>query len=58
VRSRDTITVAATDAGTALTYDAELRLTGAMRLLDKGLQLSFTTMSEKATAGLKKALGG
>jgi carbon monoxide dehydrogenase subunit G len=56
VESRDTITVEPATDGSRVTYDARLRLKGAMRLLDKGMQLQFTTMSERATAGLEAKL--
>ena len=56
VESRDTITVEGTADGSRITYDAQLRLKGAMRLLDKGLQLQFSTMSERAAAGMKEKL--
>ena len=56
VQSRDTITIEANGDGSRVTYDAQLRLKGPMRLLDKGLQLQFATMSEKAVAGLAARL--
>jgi carbon monoxide dehydrogenase subunit G len=56
VESRDAITIEADGAGSRITYDAHLRLKGALRLLDKGLQMQFTTMSERAAAGMKERL--
>jgi carbon monoxide dehydrogenase subunit G len=57
VESRDTITVMANGDGSKIQYDAQLRLKGAMRVLDKGLQLPFTSMGERAAAGLATRLG-
>jgi carbon monoxide dehydrogenase subunit G len=57
VASRDTITVDRAPEGARVTYEADLRLKGALRLLDRGLQLQFTTMSDRAAAGLKEKLG-
>ena len=58
VESRDTISIEpSAQGGSRISCDAQLRLKGAMRLLDKGLQLQFTTMSERAAAGLKDKLG-
>jgi carbon monoxide dehydrogenase subunit G len=56
VERRDTVTVATAAAGSAVTYEADLRLRGALRLLDKGLQLQFTTINDKAAAALREQL--
>jgi carbon monoxide dehydrogenase subunit G len=56
VERLDTITIAPSDGGSRVTYDSSLRLKGPLRMLDKGLQLQFTTMTERATAGLKERL--
>jgi hypothetical protein len=58
VSSRDVITIEPAGAGSRITYDAELRLNGALRLLDRGLQLAFGGMGDRAAAGLRAALGG
>jgi dehydrogenase/reductase SDR family member 12 len=58
VRSRDTMTFVPQDGGTSITYAAELQLRGALRILDRGLQLAFSGMGDRAAAGLKQALGG
>jgi carbon monoxide dehydrogenase subunit G len=58
VVSTVTVTVEPDGTGARVTYDAHLALKGALRLLDKGMQLQFTTMSERAVAGLTTALGG
>jgi carbon monoxide dehydrogenase subunit G len=58
VTSRDTISIEPSGDGSAITYDAELRLSGAMRVFDKGLQVAFTNIGTRAAEGLRKALGG
>jgi carbon monoxide dehydrogenase subunit G len=57
VRSRDVITFAPAGEGTSITYDATLNLKGVLRVFDKGLQLAFGGIGDRAVAGLKKALG-
>ena len=44
------------DGGTAVTYDAELTLKGARKLLDPLLQLLFNRMGAKARDGLAERL--
>jgi hypothetical protein len=56
VESRETFTLTAHDGGTRIAHDAHLRLKGAMRVLDRGLQLPFTSMGERAAAGLASRL--
>ncbi len=51
--SRDTITVAAADGGSTVTYDAELRLRGVLRLLDPLLARAFRRVGDRAAAGLR-----
>jgi carbon monoxide dehydrogenase subunit G len=58
VTGRDTITIEPSGTGSSIVYDADLRLKGALRFLDKGLQVTFTNIGNKASDGLKKALGG
>jgi carbon monoxide dehydrogenase subunit G len=57
VESRVTIVVKTAGDGSRVDYRARLRLKGAMRMLDKGLQLPFTSMGERAAAGLATQLG-
>jgi hypothetical protein len=48
--------VACPDGGTSVTYVAEVRLTGAMRLLNKGLDSAFAAVKAKSAARLAGAL--
>lgn len=54
--SRDTITVVPAPGGSVVTYQAELTLNGAWRLLDPLLSLAFTRVANKARDGLRTAL--
>jgi carbon monoxide dehydrogenase subunit G len=56
--SEDRITVEADDAGTLVTYDADLRLNGLLRLGDLGLRLVFGRIGDRAAGGLRRALDG
>ena len=57
VVSEDTITVrAAPDGGSVLTYEAELRPKGPMRLADPVLGLLFRRLGDNAAAGLREKL--
>ncbi len=56
VTSRDRITFTPTPAGTAVEYDADLRLKGAMRIADPLLRLAFKRVGDRACAGLRRAL--
>ncbi|MEM7276363.1 MAG: SRPBCC family protein [Actinomycetota bacterium] len=57
--SLDRITVAADDeAGSIVTYDAELTLNGVLGLFDPVLGLAFKRIGDKAAAGLITALDG
>ena len=56
--SLDTITFAGGPAGTELTYDAELTLKGALRLLALPMRVGFDRLAENAKAGLERELGG
>lgn len=56
--SDDRITVEADDHGAVVTYDADLRLRGLLRLGDLGLRLVFGRIGDRAAAGLRRALDG
>ncbi|MBK9178283.1 MAG: SRPBCC family protein [Acidimicrobiales bacterium] len=56
--SEDRITVETDGAGTVVTYDADLRLNGVLRLADPGLRLVFGRIGDRAAAGLREALDG
>jgi uncharacterized protein YndB with AHSA1/START domain len=57
VVSRDEITLAdVAGGGTAVTYDAELRLRGALRFLDPGLRFLFSRIGDNARDGLAARL--
>ena len=55
--SEDTITVKSTAAGCEMTYEAQLTLKGAMRLLDPLLGLALKRLGDNAAAGLRRELG-
>ncbi|MEO8091092.1 MAG: SRPBCC family protein [bacterium] len=57
VVSLDTITFAANAAGTDVTYDADLRLKGPLRLLELPMRVAFKRLAENAKAGLERELG-
>ena len=44
--------------GTAVTYDADLKLKGPLRLLDPLLRLAFGRIGDRAAAGLRERLAG
>lgn len=56
--SEDRITVEIDDAGTVVTYDADLRLNGPLRLADPLLRLVFGRIGDRAAAGLRRVLDG
>jgi hypothetical protein len=56
--SIDRITIVAEGDGCRVTYDAQLVLNGARRLLDPGLRLLFRRIGDRAAAGLERALDG
>jgi len=58
VTARIEFTIAADESGSAVTYDATLQLRGLMRLFDKGLQLAFDNMGDKAMQGLTAQFAG
>ena len=55
--SIDRITVEPDGNGSVVTYDADLRLNGVLRLGDLGLRLVFGQIGDRAAAGLRRALG-
>ena len=55
--SIDRITVEPDGAGSVVTYDADLRLNGVLRLGDLGLRLMFGRIGDRAAAGLRRVLG-
>lgn len=56
VVSRDRITLQPTPMGAEVTYDADLRLKGALRLADPVLRLAFGRVGDRALAGLCEVL--
>ena len=56
VVSRDRITFESIDAGTRVTYDADLALKGVARLADPLLALAFNRVGDRALAGLRRTL--
>ena len=59
VTSEDTITVVDNGNGTCLvTYDADLRLRGILRVADPLLGIMFRRIGDRALAGLQKTLDG
>ena len=55
--SIDRITVEPDGTGSIVTYDADLRLNGVLRVGDLGLRLVFGQIGNRAAAGLRRALG-
>ena len=55
--SIDRITVEPDGTGSAVTYDADLRLNGVLRIGDLGLRLVFGRIGDRAAAGLRRKLG-
>lgn len=56
--SIDRIDVVADGDGSRVTYDAELRLNGVLRIFDVGLAVAFKRIGDRAASGLERALGG
>lgn len=57
--SEDRVTITAEDGGGAsVTYDADLRLSGPLRLADPVLRLFFGRIGDRAAAGLRRTLAG
>jgi Polyketide cyclase / dehydrase and lipid transport len=57
LRLVDWIEVAAQGDGATVSYDADVRLRGPLRLLDPLLQRGFGAVGDRAAAGLARALG-
>ena len=55
--SIDRITVEPDGTGSLITYDADLRLNGVLRVGDLGLRLVFGQIGNRAAAGLRRVLG-
>ena len=55
--SIDRITVEPDGTGSIVTYDADLRLNGVLRVGDLGLRLVFGQIGDRAAAGLRRVLG-
>lgn len=55
--SIDRITVEPDGNGSVVTYDADLRLNGVLRVGDLGLRLMFGQIGDRAAAGLRRELG-
>lgn len=55
--SEDTVTVEPAGSGCRMTYDAQLRLKGAMRFADPLFGLLFKRLGDNAAAGLRRELG-
>lgn len=58
ISSLDAVTVEPDDDGSLVTYEAELTLTGALKLGDALLQIMFNRIGSKAADGMAKALDG
>ena len=56
--SEDLITIAADGDTTLMTYSADLRFKGLLRVADIGLALAFKRIGDQAAAGLAKYLDG
>ena len=56
VVSHDRITLETTATGTRVTYDADLRLKGLLRVADPLLRLAFSRVGDRALAGLREVL--
>lgn len=56
--SHDRITVKAVEAGSIVTYDAELTLNGPFGLVDRLVGIAFGRIGDRAADGLIRALGG
>jgi len=56
VVSHDRITLETTATGTWVTYDADLRLKGLLKVADPLLRLAFNRVGDRALAGLREVL--
>ncbi len=57
VSGRDVVEIRPTDTGSRITLELTVRLKGAARLLDRGLQVAFAGIGENAVDGVRKRLG-
>jgi carbon monoxide dehydrogenase subunit G len=57
VVSLDRITFERSDGGTRVTYDADLTLTGWLKIADPLLGIAFKRIGDQALAGMRKAIG-
>lgn len=55
--SIDRIKVEPDGTGSVVTYDADLRLNGVLRVGDLGLRPAFRVIGDRAAAGLRRVLG-
>ena len=58
VTSEDTITFEPSGTGSIVTYDADLRLKGVLKVGDSVLGLLFKRLGDDAAVGLRRELGG
>jgi hypothetical protein len=56
VESRTVYRVEPSESGATITTVSDLKLKGALRLFDKGLQVTFTNIGDKAADGLRRTL--
>jgi carbon monoxide dehydrogenase subunit G len=56
--STDRVSVHVEQGTTTVTYDADLRLKGALRFADPILRLMFSRIGDRAAAGLRRVLDG
>ena len=56
ITSYDVISVAAISGGSAVTYDADLRLHGARRIFDLPLLAAFRVIGRRAESGMRREL--
>jgi len=56
LRSVDEVTVERTPKGATVSYDADLRLIGPLRLFNPALALVFNRVGDRAAAGLRREL--
>ena len=56
VVSLDRVTIAPTNTGTRITYDAKLTLKGPLKLADPLLALAFKRLGDQALAGMRDTL--
>ena len=57
VRGHEVIEITPRDGGSSIRIGFEVKLKGAARVLDRGLQLAYAGIGDNAAAGVKKQLG-